>query len=78
MPSRRWRKRSSSKDHVTEPEKLYIEAAQADAAVKNESKRGANKQQIAILRELVSEGAQGYQARLFLALALEDGYDDNG
>ncbi|MGA8089364.1 MAG: hypothetical protein WCA10_18975 [Terracidiphilus sp.] len=65
-------------DHVTEPETLYIEAAQADAAVKNESKRGANRQQVAILRELVAKAPKDNQARLFLALALEDGYDDNG
>jgi tetratricopeptide (TPR) repeat protein len=66
------------KDHVTEPEKLYIEAAQADAAVKNESKRGANQQQIAILRELVSKAPNDIEARLFLALALEDGYNSKG
>ena len=66
------------KDHVTEPEKLYIEAAQADAAIKNESKRGANKQQLAILRELVSKAPADIEARLFLALATEDGYDNRG
>ncbi len=65
-------------DHVTEPETLYIQAAQADASVKNESKHGANKQQIAILRELVAKAPKDSQARLFLALALEDGYDKNG
>src|SRR5579863_4760123 len=54
-------------DHVTEPEKLYIEAAQADAAIKNESKRGANKQQVAILRELVAKAPTDTQARLSLA-----------
>ena len=65
-------------DHGTEQETLYIQAAQADAAVKNESKRGANKQQIAILRELVAKAPKDIEARLFLALALEDGYDNNG
>ncbi len=65
-------------DHVTEPERLYIQAAQADAAVKNESKHGANKQEVAILRELVAKAPKDTQARLFLALAKEDGYDNNG
>jgi tetratricopeptide (TPR) repeat protein len=64
-------------DHVSEPEKLYIEAAQADANVKKESKHGANKQQVAILRELVAKAPKDTQARLSLALALEDGYDKN-
>jgi Flp pilus assembly protein TadD len=66
------------KDHGSDVEKLYIEAAQADAAVKNESKRGAQKQQVAILRELVSKAPSDIEARLFLALALEDGYDGKG
>ncbi|HMG87624.1 MAG TPA: hypothetical protein VK574_17955 [Terracidiphilus sp.] len=65
-------------DHVTEPEKLYIQAAQADAAIKSESKRGANKVQVAILRELVAKAPKEIEARLFLALALQDGYDNNG
>ena len=50
----------------------------ADAAIQNESKRGAKKQQIAILRELVSKEPNDIEARLFLALAREDGYDDKG
>ena len=65
-------------DHASETEKLYIEAAQADAVVKKESKHGANKQQVAILRELVAKAPKDTQARLFLALAKEDGYDNNG
>ncbi|HEY1580150.1 MAG TPA: hypothetical protein VGF82_24050 [Terracidiphilus sp.] len=65
------------KDHATGPERLYIEAAQADAAA-DSKKRGADKQEIAILRELVSKAPNDLQARLSLALALEDGYDKNG
>ena len=65
-------------DHASETEKLYIEAAQADAAIKNESKRGANKQEVAILRKLVAKAPQDIEARLFLALALQDGYDKGG
>ncbi|MGA9585341.1 MAG: hypothetical protein WBQ95_08450 [Terracidiphilus sp.] len=66
------------KDHAGDAEKLYIDAAVADAAIQNESKRGAKKQQIAILRELVSKEPNDIEARLFLALAREDGYNDKG
>jgi len=65
------------KDRVTEPERLYIEAAQADAGTKGK-KRNANQQELEILRELVSKAPNDLQARLSLALALEDGYDKNG
>jgi tetratricopeptide (TPR) repeat protein len=65
------------KDHVSEPERLYIAAAQADS-VAGESKHGSNKQQIAILRELVEKAPRDTQARLFLALTLGDGYDAHG
>jgi tetratricopeptide (TPR) repeat protein len=66
------------KDHASDVERLYIEAAQAEAAIKNESKRGANKQQVAILRQLVAKAPKDTQARLSLAITLEDGYDKNG
>lgn len=66
------------KDRVTEPERLYIEAAQADAAMKNDSKHGAKNQEIAVLRELVAKEPKDTQARLFLAITMEDGYDKNG
>jgi tetratricopeptide (TPR) repeat protein len=65
------------KDHVSEPERLYIEAAQAESAAKNK-RRGANQQEVAIFRELVSKTPNDLQARLMLALALEDGYDKDG
>jgi tetratricopeptide (TPR) repeat protein len=65
------------KDHVTDAEKLYIEASQADEA-RSSSKHGANQQQIAILRKLVKIAPNDLEARLFLALALENGYDDKG
>ena len=61
---------------ITEPERLYIEAAQLESTGKG--KRGASKQQIEILRKLVNLEPQDTQARLFLALALEDGYTKNG
>lgn len=65
-------KASQLKDKITEPERLYIEAAQLESAGKG--KRGADKQQIEILRKLVSLEPTDTQARLHLALALEDGY----
>jgi tetratricopeptide (TPR) repeat protein len=65
------------KDHVTEAEKLYIEAAQADAA-RNSSKHAPNQAEIAILRELVKKAPNDLEARLFLAIALENGYDGKG
>lgn len=65
------------KDRATEPERLYIEAAQAQEAAKD-SKRRTNKPEIAILRELVAKDPKSIEARLFLALAIEDGYDDAG
>lgn len=69
-------KASALKERVTEAERLYIEAAEADEAAKD--KRGANKQEIAILRRLVAKAPNDIEARLFLALALENGYDDRG
>ena len=65
-------KASQLKDKITEPERLYIEAAQLESAGKG--KRGSDKQQIEILRKLVSLQPKDTQARLHLALALEDGY----
>lgn len=67
---------SQLKEKISEPERLYIEAAQAESMSK--SKRGASKQQIAVLRQLVGKAPKDTQARLYLALALEDGYDKNG
>ncbi|MBW8870393.1 MAG: hypothetical protein JF563_06405, partial [Acidobacteriales bacterium] len=64
------------KDKITEPERLYIEAAQLEFTGKG--KRGGNKQQIVTLRKLVTEQPKDTQARLSLALALEDGYDKSG
>jgi len=65
-------KASQLKGKITQPERLYIEAAQIDSSSK--AKRGAHKQQIEILRKLVSLQPNDTQARLHLALALEDGY----
>lgn len=65
-------KASQLTNKITEPERLYIEAAQIESTSKG--KRGTDKQQIEILRKLVSLKPNDTQARLHLALALEDGY----
>ena len=65
------------KDRASEPERLYIEAAQAEQNAR-ESKHGLNKTEIAIFRQLVEKKPQDLEARLFLALSLEDGYDHGG
>src|ERR1700739_3475243 len=65
-------------DHASAAENVTHEPAQPEPATKNKPKRGAQKQQIAILRELVGKAPNDIEARLFLALALEDGYDNNG
>jgi tetratricopeptide (TPR) repeat protein len=69
-------KASQLRDKLTEPERLYIEAAQIELAGKG--KRATTKQQIKVLRKLVNEQPEDTQARLSLALALEAGYDKNG
>lgn len=66
------------KDKASEAERLYIEAAQAEANAK-ESKHGVNnKAEVEILRQLVAKEPSDIEARLFLALSLEDGYDNAG
>ena len=54
--------------------KLYIEALDAQTQAKD----GNNTQEVAILRKLVKKYPQDTQARIFLAEALRDGYDDKG
>jgi hypothetical protein len=55
-------------------DKLYIEAAEAESA----GKEGDKSEQIAILRKLVKKDPKDIEARIFLAEALGDGYDDAG
>ena len=57
-----------------ETDKLYIEAAQASQAAKDDD----HSQEIGILRKLVSDHPHDTQARIFLAESLCDGYDDKG
>ena len=69
------------KDHAGKAEKLYIEAAVA----RNEAAKAAGPggkpdqaKEIAVWRRLVTENPTDLQAKIFLAISLQDGYDDAG
>jgi tetratricopeptide (TPR) repeat protein len=64
---------SRLKEHTSQAEQLYIEAAEAQAAAKE-----GEHPEVPILRKLVAENPQDVQARIFLAGALNDGFDDKG
>jgi tetratricopeptide (TPR) repeat protein len=62
------------KGHAGGEGKLYIEAAEAESV----AKEGDRSSEIAILRTLVKKNPKDIEARIFLAGALGDGYDDKG
>lgn len=62
------------KAHASASDKLYIQAAQAEANAKDDDSKAA----VAIYRKLVKKYPRDTQARIFLAEALSDGYDDKG
>lgn len=70
--------------HVTSREKLYIRAAQAheqessQTNTKTDTKDGENSKKTKILRKLVKKNPDDTNARIFLADAIEDGFDKNG
>jgi tetratricopeptide (TPR) repeat protein len=70
------------KEHVTAREKLYIEAAEAHEAAARDAAGPEDKaktdHEIEILRTLVKENPSDTNARIALAEAVDDGYDDNG
>ena len=74
----------SLKGHASKSERLYIEAsAAAEAAEKTaNNKKKANGSQesleIQLYRKLVKSEPKDMQARIFLANALADGYDEDG
>jgi len=70
----------SLKRHASKSEQLYIEASAAESADKSakSGKRNGDSQQVQIYRKLVKHDPKDMQARIFLAEALTDGYDDNG
>jgi hypothetical protein len=62
------------KSRASATDKLYIEAADAES----KAREGDTSQQVAILRKLVKKSPQDIEARIFLAEAVGDGYDDAG
>ncbi len=62
------------KRHASGSDNLYIEAAQAESAAKDDD----HAQATAIYRKLVKKYPRDPQARIFLAESLGDGYDDAG
>ncbi len=75
----------SLKDRASKAERLYIEAAAAadEKSEKSEKKEKKNKspresEEVQIYRKLVKSNPKDLQARLFLAEALTNGYDESG
>ena len=70
----------SLKSHVSKSERLYIEASAAGDAEKfsKRDKHPEDSQEVQIYRKLVKREPKDTQARIFLAEALGDGYDDDG
>jgi tetratricopeptide (TPR) repeat protein len=60
--------------HASATDKLYIDAAVAASHEKGDD----HTQSIAIYRKLVKKEPHDLEARIFLANALDDGYDENG
>ena len=71
----------SLKGHASKAERLYIEASAAHEAEakdkKGDDKPGESKE-VQLWRKLVKHSPKDTQARIFLAEALMDGYDDAG
>jgi tetratricopeptide (TPR) repeat protein len=62
------------KDDASDTDKLYIEAAKAEQDADGKPSEDA----VAIYRKLVSDDPHDIEARIFLAEAVRDGYDDVG
>ncbi len=62
------------KNHANAEGKLYIEALAAQSAAGSDK----NPEAVSVLRTLVRKNPHDIEARIFLANAVEDGYDDNG
>ncbi|MGH9744202.1 MAG: tetratricopeptide repeat protein, partial [Candidatus Acidiferrum sp.] len=69
------------KGHASKAERLYIEASAAAEAADNSKKEenGAGEsKEVQLYRKLVKQNPKDMQARIFLAEAVSDGYDDAG
>lgn len=78
MPTRSYstaalKQATALKAQTTKAEQLYIEAAEAESTAKE-----GEHPEVPILRKLVAENPQDAEARIFLAEALMDGFDDKG
>jgi hypothetical protein len=60
--------------HASRTNRLFIEAAAAESREKGDDHTAS----IALFRKLVSKEPHDPEARIFLANAVDDGYDDNG
>jgi hypothetical protein len=71
----------SLKNRASKSERLYIEASSAGSAA-SRNKKGksddGDSDEVKILRKLVNRSPHDLQAQIFLAWALDDGYDDDG
>jgi tetratricopeptide (TPR) repeat protein len=69
----------SLKDHVSEGERLYIEASAAhEDALKNARQQPNFSEEVKLWRKLVEGNPKDSQAQIFLAEAINDGFDDQG
>ena len=71
----------SLKGHASKTERLYIDASSAaEAAAKSKKKDNTTTEskEVQLYRKLVKRDPKDMQARIFLAAALGDGYDDDG
>lgn len=71
----------SLKNHTSKSERLYIEASAAVEAADKSEKDDAgaeDSKEVQLYRKLVKHDPKDLQARIFLAEALSDGYDDDG
>ena len=62
------------RSHASGADKLYIDAEQADLDAKEDD----HSAEVAILRKLVKKAPHDIEARIFLAGAVGDGYDEKG
>jgi hypothetical protein len=70
----------SLKGHASKAERLYIEASAAHEAAAKDSNddKADDSKEMALRRKLVKQNPKDTQARIFLAWALMDGYDEGG
>jgi tetratricopeptide (TPR) repeat protein len=70
----------SLKGHASKAERLYVEASVAQEAAAKDKKDDnvGESKEVQVWRKLVKHSPRDTQARIFLAEALLDGYDDDG